>query len=771
MSYIKSRKHSRAGLQHYFGAGATASLMLLGAHPALAADDAVVAAAAVTAAADAAADDQPGTVEGVDVAGGKSYKAPTQNVKATAKLVDTPQTINVITTQIVREQAATTLAEALRNSAGVGTFSLGENGNTTTGDAVFLRGTDVSTSIFVDGVRDMGSVSRDVFNIEQIEVLKGGAGSDTGRGSATGSINVYSKRAVARDIRSGTLAFGGADYKRATADIGVPLGDTSAIRVNVVYQDAGVAGRDRVKNKRWGIAPSLGFGLGTNTEVIFNYLHIDQDNTPDGGVFTIGLPGYTSPDATRPFLTNAPRVKSTNFYGTKDDHDDVKMDMATAIVEHRVNEQLTFSNLSRYGRTKQDYQLGAFMAATAGFLTPSVTDRNTWTMGRNINQKNVRNEIWANQSNLRGNFDVGGMANNFVVGVEFIREEQLTGVITATGAYPAVSIYNPVGTGGNFVRAINPNAYSKGVTETVAAYIGDTLTVTDQILVNAGLRVDSYKTKYISVPATGAVLRSKASDDLLTGKIGVIYKPATSASLYASYSVTQQPPGGANFTLVAGGNSAAAGGTANVNNPDVEPQTSKSYELGGKWDALQDGRLSLTAAVYKTEYADQVLADTDGTFYRAGNKSIKGIELSALGQITARWNVTAGYSIMDTKVSSPIGTVVTADGSSVLAYNPKYAANFWTTYKLTDAFTVGGGANYNGKLHRGTDGAVGTPKYTDAYWVINAYAAYRINEKADLQLNVYNVADKEYVGSINKSGYRYSPGVARNARVTLNGAF
>ena len=497
MSYIKSRKHSRAGLQHYFGAGATASLMLLGAHPALAADDAVVAAAAVTAAADAAADDQPGTVEGVDVAGGKSYKAPTQNVKATAKLVDTPQTINVITTQIVREQAATTLAEALRNSAGVGTFSLGENGNTTTGDAVFLRGTDVSTSIFVDGVRDMGSVSRDVFNIEQIEVLKGGAGSDTGRGSATGSINVYSKRAVARDIRSGTLAFGGADYKRATADIGVPLGDTSAIRVNVVYQDAGVAGRDRVKNKRWGIAPSLGFGLGTNTEVIFNYLHIDQDNTPDGGVFTIGLPGYTSPDATRPFLTNAPRVKSTNFYGTKDDHDDVKMDMATAIVEHRVNEQLTFSNLSRYGRTKQDYQLGAFMAATAGFLTPSVTDRNTWTMGRNINQKNVRNEIWANQSNLRGNFDVGGMANNFVVGVEFIREEQLTGVITATGAYPAVSIYNPVGTGGNFVRAINPNAYSKGVTETVAAYIGDTLTVTDQILVNAGLRVDSYTLRKI----------------------------------------------------------------------------------------------------------------------------------------------------------------------------------------------------------------------------------------------------------------------------------
>jgi catecholate siderophore receptor len=764
MSYIKSRKHARAGLQHYFGAGATASLMLLGAHPALAAD----AAAAVADAAIATADDQPGAVEGVDVTGGKTYKAPTQNIKATAKLVDTPQTINVITTQIVREQGATTLAEALRNSAGVGTFSMGENGTTNTGDAVFLRGTDVSSSIFVDGVRDMGSISRDAFNIEQIEVLKGGTGGDTGRGSATGSVNVYSKQPIARDIRSGSVSYGGGDFKRATVDFGMPMSDTSAVRLNLMVQDAGVPGRDVIKNKRWGVAPSVGFGLGGNTQVFVNYLHVTQNNTPDGGVTTIGLPGYTTPDIARPTLAAAARVRSNNFYGTVDDHDDVKMDMVTGIIDHRINDTFNVRNLTRYGRNKQEYLLSSMNASLANFRTPSLTDTSTWVIARTPTNKDVKNEILTNQTNLTGAFDTGAFHHNFVTGVEFTREKQHNGVFVVSGAYPAVSVYAPNANVTGYIRSVSPTAYAEGETKTVAAYFSDTLQLTEAFLINGGLRIDRYRTQYDSVPLTGAQLHVKASDELITGKIGLVYKPASNASVYASYSITQQPPGGANFTLTAAGPTAAAGGTANVNNPNVDPQTSKTYEAGAKWDALQDGKLSLTGAIYETKYADQILADTDGTFYRAGDKTIKGIELSALGQVTAKWNVTAGYSIMDTKTTSPNGVVVTADGNAVLAYTPKYAFNFWTTYKLTDALIVGGGANYVGKLVRGSDGAIGTPKYADAYWVVNGYASYRINEQVDLQLNVYNVADEDYVASINKSGYRYTPGASRNARLTLN---
>ncbi len=231
-----------------------------------------------------------------------TYKAEPSSPKATAPLVDTPQTITVINEQIIREQGATTLTEALRNSPGVGTFNLGENGSTNTGDAIYMRGTDASGSIFVDGIRDIGSISRDMFNIEQVEVLKGAAGADIGRGSATGSINLSTKQPKLEDAFSASAGFGSSSYKRGTADLNKKIDDTSAFRLNLMTEDAGVAGRDFIQNKRWGIAPSFAFGLNTPTRVFIDYLHVKQDNVPDGGVFTIGLPGYSTHPRTRPSL-------------------------------------------------------------------------------------------------------------------------------------------------------------------------------------------------------------------------------------------------------------------------------------------------------------------------------------------------------------------------------------------------------------------------------------------------------------------------------------
>ena len=158
-----------------------------------------------------------------------------------------------------------------------------------------------------------------------------------------------------------------------------------------------------------------------------------------------------------------------------------------------------------------------------------------------------------------------------------------------------------------------------------------------------------------------------------------------------------------------------------------------------------------------------------GNYYQTGKKRVQGVELGAAGAITERWGVSAGFTHQDTKVLS--GPSVLADGSSALAYTPKNAFTAWTTYQLPVGLTVGFGARYNGKLNRGTDGAVGTPAYVDSYWVFDAMAAYRINKNVDLQFNVYNLADKEYVAAINKSGYRYTPGAPRTFRLTANFAF
>jgi catecholate siderophore receptor len=696
------------------------------------------------------------------------YKQDTSaSKKATADLIDTPQTIQVIGKEIIKEQGATTLTEALRNSAGVGTFYLGENGNTSTGDAVYMRGSDASGSIFVDGVRDVASVSRDVFNIESVEVLKGAAGADIGRGSATGAINLYSKHAAPHNFYNGSVAAGGGDFTRATADLNWKLAETAALRLNLMTQDAGVAGRNEIKNKRWGAAASLGFGLGTSTRYFLDVMHVDQDNTPDGGVLTIGLPGYSSPDPTnRAWLNNAATVSPKNFYGTKDDFDDIQTDVLTVSIDHDFSNGLHLSNITRWSQTSQNYQLSSFMAGTTQLTTPDANDPSTWTITRNINNKDAVNSMLTNQTNLQARFTAGGLEHSLSTGLELISEEQETysylaaSATSGAGNYPAVSVYNPNPNVSGYTRT-RSGASADGKTDTIGLYVNDTIRFSDAWQVSAGLRLDHYKTEYTSIAVDGTPTRYEAEDDLVTGKFGVVYKPSANGSVYASYAITQQPPGGSNFTL-------AADDSANANNPNVDPQKAETSEIGAKWDLLHN-RLSLTGALYHTAFSDSIATDTDGTFYRTGEKSTSGIELGVVGQINPHWNISAGYTIMDTKVKNQ--AVVTADGSADLAYSPTDAFTLWTTYAPGKRFTIGGGARYNGEMKRGKDGAIGTPAFVKSYVVFDGVATYQLTQRVQLQLNAYNLLDTTYVAAINKSGYRYTPGTPQTFRLTVNVSF
>ena len=345
----------------------------------------------------------------------ESYKADTvSSPKFTQPLLNTTQTITVIKKEIVQQQGGTTLTEALRNTPGVGTFSLGENGNTATGDAIYMRGFDTSSSIFVDGVRDLGAVSRDMFNIEQIEVTKGPAGADTGRGSPTGSINLSTKQPTMKEAYSASIGLGSGNFQRVTADLNKPLNleGGAAFRVNLLKDDSGIAGRDVVKSDRQGIAAALAFGLNTNTRTYLNYLHIDQDNIPNGGVPTIGLPGYSNTNA---FLNSGVKVNPKNFYGTTGDYEEVTADMVTARIEHDFSQNVKLQNTTRFGRTKQDYLLTGFMTLAAPTANPA-----SWNLARSSQIVDQKNEIIANQTNLTAKFDTGGIKHSVVTGLSLI---------------------------------------------------------------------------------------------------------------------------------------------------------------------------------------------------------------------------------------------------------------------------------------------------------------------------------------------------------------
>ena len=771
MAYIKSRKHRLPAIAAQPLAAVTLLAGLAVTAPAAASDDT---------AADAQSKAKSLMPVTVEATRGSDYVADrVDSPKFTQPLLDTTQTISVITKDLFLQQGATTLTEALRNTPGVGTFYAGENGTTTTGDGIYMRGFDTSSSIFVDGVRDTGSISRDIFNIEQVEVTKGPAGTDYGRTAPTGAINLVTKQPQLRNALSGQIAYGTADRKRATADWNQVLGATSAFRLNVMAQNAGVPGRDEVENNRWGFAPSLAFGLGTPTRVYLDYLHIKQNNVPDGGVSNIGLPGYSSPDPARPWLANARPVDPTNFYGTDADRDHVTSDLLTLRLEHDINEDTALHNTLRWGRTHQDYLLTSFMATAANLRTPDPNDPSTWTVARsNPTFKNQTNKILTDQLNLTADFRTGGIEHNLSTGVELTREEaDTTGIVPVIGSsWPAAGIYRPDPhvTG---LRWYRNGSYSHGKTDTASAYAFDTLKFDEQWQINAGVRLDRYRTDFHSavtcgsrntpacgsLPANSAVpgVDARKRGNLANWKVGVLYKPAANGSVYANYAVSQQPPGGGTLAL--------SNATNSADNPNFDPQKARTAEVGTKWE-FDDSRLMLTGAVYRTEVSNDVVQDpVDLQYYQTGKKRVQGVELSAVGKLSEHWAISAGYTVMDTKVIR--GSKVTSDGSSDLAYTPKSAFTAWTTYTLPFGLTIGGGARYNGQLKRGTDGAIGTPAYTDAYWVFDAVATYPINRHLDLQLNVYNLFDKDYVAAINKSGYRYTPGTPRSAMLTANVRF
>ncbi|MFZ6819193.1 catecholate siderophore receptor Fiu [Undibacterium sp. Ji22W] len=702
----------------------------------------------------------------------KSNKA--ASAKYSQPLIDMPQTITVIKRELIEQQAAVNLSEALRNTPGVGTFFLGENGSTNTGDAIYMRGVDSSSSIYVDGIRDLGSISRDLFNIEQIDVLKGSAGTDSGRSSATGSINLSSKQAHLDDATFMNLTLGSAKQQRLNADKNVVLdkNNGATFRLNIMAQDSGVAGRDIVHNKRWAIAPSFALGLNQNTHFYLNYLHVQQDNIPDGGVPTIGLPGYSSPDLKRPFLSNATPVNSTNFYGSAHDFDRVTADMLTAKIEHRLSPQVRLINTTRYGKTAQNYLLTAFMGNATNLLTPDANATNSWTLARSTRTlKDQANEILTNQTNILAQLTVAGIKHDLLGGLELINEKQNTWGYNGTGTLAPAKLYqpNPDDQVSN-LQLIRNGAFTRGATSTLSAYAFDTISLTPDILLNAGVRLDHYATDYSAASFStassnptlpvGTLIPSNlnSSGNLLNWKLGTVYKPTKESSVYAAISTSKQPPGGSNFALSSAANSAA--------NPKFDPQDTRNIEIGTKWELLAQ-KVSLTAALYRTEISNEVVQNpADLLYYQTGKKEVSGLEVGVTGALQRDWLISAGYAYMHTKVAS--GPLVAASGINNLAYAPKQSFTAWTSYQLPFGLKLGGGARFVDALLRSTDSALGTPARTQAYWVFDAMASYAINRQLDLQLNLYNLADRTYVAAFNKSGYRYTPGTPRSLSLGLN---
>lgn len=755
-----------------------------------------------------------------------SYKAEkSASPKLTQPLVDTPKTVQVLKKEMLQEQGAASLMEALRNTSGI-TMQLGENGNTAAGDTFQMRGFSANTSTFVDGVRDLGAVTRDVFNLEQVEVVKGAGGSDIGRGASAGYINLISKLPTLEEAATATATVGTANKQRYTADINRKIDDSSAFRVNLMQQKSGVDGRDNVENNSVGIAPSLALGLGTSTRVYVYGQHVTQDNVPDGGIPTIGMDGYyanpvynhdndsavaataTTPakpatptrrtaegDALAAAYQNAAKVDRHNFYGSAWDREKVTADMLSIKVEHDLAKDTVLSNITRYGKSDLERIItginGPALNTTSvgtytdklnatGFKAGTDNPNNsaTWTVNRSVQGIDQVNEVLANVTNLLTKLSIAGMQHDLSLGLELAKESEFRGTL-AGGSAPAAKLYNPYQYDA-FVAPKPTGAFTDGSTDTVAVYVFDTINLNDNLKVNVGVRADRYKlnTEVGTVVTTAnlatysplgykvgdvGVIELEDSDTLLSWNVGAVFKPASNGSIYVAFANAQTPPGSANFTL-----SSTVGNQANA---DLDPQKTTTAEIGTKWELLNK-RLNVSVAVYRTENDGQTTTDAFGVVTQDAKTRVDGLELAAVGQLTNFWQLTASIGFMEAEqLDSRTQAGVFTDS---VRWTPDVTASVWTSYTL-DKLTVGGGARYMGEQKRvitqGTDLSTQNMPVIDAYMVADIMAAYKVSKNTNLRLNVYNVFDEEYINTLNNSGARATLGAPISAAITAEFSF
>ncbi|ABS61999.1 TonB-dependent siderophore receptor [Parvibaculum lavamentivorans DS-1] len=699
------------------------------------------------------------------------------SAKQTAPILDTPQTVTVVPQEVIREQAARNLTEVLKSTPGI-SFNGGENGFGTSANNFSLRGFDTSGSVFIDGARDSGSYTRDVFNVEQVEVFKGPA-ADNGRGGAGGYVNIVTKSPQLDDFIAGTVSYGFDEYdsedrKRATVDVNQRIGQNSAIRINALMEDSGIPGREIAEQKAWGIAPSLAFGLGTEFRAIFSYEHVERNDLPEWGVPGAAYSDMNAnnPDGQAAFDPALAGMSRDAFFGLSSDFDDVDSDAVIARFEYDLAPTATLSNQTRWSVTDRT----ARYTLPTGNAGGGVINTQTQFYDR-------ENTSLSNLTDLSLRFTTGMLRHHVSAGIELTKEESEA---TRFGAVNSTtSAFNPDpnrAPGAPFVPASTADVEVK----TIAAYAYDTMEIDPKWQVTGGVRAERYEVEIVSSDASIAGGNTyDDSETLLGGKIGLVHKPVSNGSVYVSFGMSEQPYGSflSNPDISRTGANAFPGFV-----PGAKPITAYNYEVGTKWDLFGD-RLLATAALFRTEKKD-VAFSSGGALLGYGQQIVQGLELGATGKLTEEWNVFGGLLLMDSerkhdpafdavlRAANPgdYGTATTTNGDE-LAFTPNVSASLWTTYRLPVGLTFGGGMRYVGSSYLGRpDDAlrvIANSRYGEvpSYTVFDAMVSYEVTESIDLRLNVENLTDRTYISSSNWNGRRVMLGNPRTFIVSTSFKF
>ncbi|MBW8813470.1 MAG: TonB-dependent receptor [Caulobacterales bacterium] len=697
---------------------------------------------------DGGAEVDPVTVHGRRTA----LDRPTELPGLPATVQDTPQAVNVIDAAQLKAQGVSSLEQALRNVPGI-TVAIGEGG-TLNGDQFKIRGFDSKDDVYVDGLRDFGVYTRDSFNYEEVQVLKGPSGALFGRGTTGGAINTLSKRPKLEDFASADVYAGNGRYYRALADVDRRLGETTAARVALMASSTGVADRDMIYSHRWGAAAAVATGLGTDTQASLSYLHQHDRRRPDYGIIIVQRPGDL---IALPASEYGVGVERSSFLGFRDDRDVTDADIVTLRVSHRASEHLTFTSDTRYGRYRRYFQYTTLDQCTAA-CTAALFDGDPATEAfggiGGSSPYGMRASGLQNITTARIDGAIGGLRNQAVLGFDLSRQVNdkaflaytlPPGVTTRPAVpHPIVSpnpdfpagygVFTPVPgvnlfcpatgnctttvTGTTSNVAGTGTLSSRGVATDLGAFLTDRLWLTPSLSLIGFMRLDRYRASLDAVLYTGAAAPSvTARSTLKSPRLSAVFEPRGDQTFYLSWGRSETPQG----TSVVG-----AGTALTVAAKDLEPEVSRIVEAGAKVGVPQTA-LTATASVFRIDKSNALQVDPATGFLQAQSgerQRATGVELGLTGRITPRWSLSAGYAYVDAKIRSsfsnctvptattgtpsgivcPVGVTTAIPIANPVAIGrqvtsaPRHSGSLYSTYELTDHLTVGGDLVYQGRM-------------------------------------------------------------------------
>ena len=634
-------------------------------------------------------------------------------------LRDAPQSVSVVSRDVIDDQAMQGIADVARYVPGI-TMGQGEGHR----DAPTIRGNSSTADFFVDGLRDDAQYFRDLYNVERVEALKGPNAMIFGRGGGGGVLNRVSKEAEWAPTRAFTGQGGSFGHRRATVDLGQALGAGAAARVNGMYEESG-GFRDGAELKRYGLNPTVALALGARTTVRAGYEYFNDDRTVDRGI-----PSFQG----RPSDANI-----TTFFGNPDaSFATMRIQAVTAGIDHAAG-GLTIRNRTRFADYDKFYQ-----NSYPGGLNAEGTQVTLSAYSQSTGRRNL-----LNQTDLVYGVATGAVRHTLLLGAEVGRQEtenyRLTGYYNDATASVSVPFVQPTVATPIIFRQSTTDADNRTTASVAGVYLQDQVELSRVVKAIVGLRWDRFAIDFRNERNEEELSRT---DDLLSPRAGLVLKPAHALSLYGSYSVSFLPSSGDQF------------GSLSATSRTLKPERFTSYEAGVKWDLRPD--LALTSAVYRLDRTNTTAPDpTDATrIVQTGSERTTGLELGATGNVTSAWQVIAGFAAQRARITS---TTTAAPEGNTVPLVPERTFSLWNRIQLIRPLGVGIGVVHQSDMYAAVDNTVTLPGFTR----VDGAVFVRIAPVLSAQVNVENLFDQRYYATSHGNN-NIMPGASRTVRVSLS---